>query len=142
MIIQAQIDIQVHPAAVMACYRDVAAWSEWDPDTREASIDGPFVVGTRGRLRPAKGYAVTMRLVEVAGHGFTVDAFAPLCTMHFEHVLLPIADGTRVTHRIAFSGLLAPVFARVVGGQAKKGLPVTLARLKQRLESGVATGTV
>lgn len=135
MIIEESIDIHVAPDAIMRCYRDVAAWPEWDPDTRAASIDGPFAVGSSGTLRPTKGMAVSMRLTSVSAHGFTVVSRVPLCTMRFDHDLIPIAGGTRVTHRVSFDGMLAGLFGRVVGAGVRRGLPVTLARLKARLEA-------
>ena len=134
MIIEVTIDIDVTPDLVMSCYRDVSAWPEWDPDTREAALDGPFQAGATGRLRPAKGFAVPMRLISVTRLGFTVESPAPLCTMRFEHELAPSGSGTRVTHRVTFSGPLAPFFGWLVGTRVRAGLPVTLGKLKQRLE--------
>lgn len=135
MNIEESIDIAVPPAAVMSCYRDVARWPEWDPDTRAASIDGPFQAGVHGRLKPAKGFAVAMRFTHVSERGFTVESPAPLCTMRFEHELTPTASGTRVTHRVGFSGPLSGFFSRLVGARVRNGLPTTLANLKKRLES-------
>lgn len=135
MSIEESIEINVSPATVMTCYQDVAAWSQWDPDTREASINGPFVTGATGRLQPTKGFAVPMRFVEVGTHNFTVESPAPLCTMRFEHDLTAIQNGTRVTHRVSFSGPLAPFFSWLVGSRVRQGLPITLANLKKRLET-------
>lgn len=135
MIIEETIDINVPPAVVMSCYGEVAAWPEWDPDTLEASIDGRFATGATGRLRPAKGFAVPMRFVSVTGTGFTVESPAPFCTMRFEHELLPITGGARVTHRVSFTGPLARLFGWLVGTRVRSGLPLTLRKLKQRLEA-------
>ncbi|QYF93273.1 SRPBCC family protein [Massilia sp. PAMC28688] len=135
MMIEESIDINVTPDKVMACYSDVAGWPRWDPDTRQASIDGPFRAGATGRLRPAKGFAVPMRFTSVTEHSFTVEAPAPLCKMRFEHELVPVAGGTRVTHRVSFEGLLAGFFRRLVGARVRTGLPVTMASLKQMLEA-------
>ncbi len=135
MIIEESIDIDVVTAVVMSCYRDVAAWPEWDPDTRAAKIDGAFEAGATGELRPTKGFAVPMRFVSVTALGFTVESPAPFCTMRFEHELVPIASGTRVTHRVTFQGPLSRFFGWLVGSRVRIGLPVTLAMLKRRLES-------
>lgn len=135
MIIEEKIDIHVSPDAVMACYHAVSDWPLWDPDTREARIDGPFKTGATGRLRPAKGFAVPMRFVSVTSRNFTVESPAPFCTMRFEHELVPVLAGTQVTHRVTFEGPLAGLFGRLVGSRVHVGLPVTLQKLKQRLES-------
>ena len=134
MSIEESIDISVSPDVVMACYKNVPDWPRWDPDTREATIDGPFQAGARGRLRPAKGFAVPMRFVHVTDTSFTVEAFAPFCTLRFEHELVSIAIGTRATHRVTFEGPLAFIFERLVGSRVRLGLPVTMASLKKWTE--------
>lgn len=135
MKIEETIDINVPPERVMACYRDVAGWPRWDPDTKKATIDGPFRSGATGKLHPTQGFPVAMRFTSVTGHSFTVESPAPLCTMRFEHELTPVAGGTRVTHRVSFEGLLAGFFDRLVGARVRTGLPVTLASLKRMLEA-------
>lgn len=135
MVIEENIEVRVLPLAVMNCYRDVAGWPEWDPDTREAWIEGPFRSGARGRLKPAKGFAVPMRFVSVGEQHFTVECTAPFCTMRFEHELTPAAGGTRITHRVSFEGPLARLFGHIVGSRVKAGLPVTMRSLKRHLEA-------
>ncbi len=141
MVIEEHIDIAVAPHAVMACYRDVGRWHEWDPDTKAASIDGPFRAGVTGRLTPGKGFTVSMRLSQVSATSFTVECLAPLCTMRFEHDLHLTEQGTRVVHRVSFHGVLARFFSRLVGARVQLGLPVTLARLKLRLEQQAISST-
>lgn len=135
MAIEETIDIKVSPEQVMSCYRNVAAWPEWDPDTGAASIDGPFRTGARGKLRPTKGFAVPMHFVSVTEHSFTVDCPPPLCVMRFEHELMATTQATRVTHRVSFSGPLARFFEWLVGTRVRAGLPHTLANLKKLLEA-------
>ena len=135
MVIEESIHISATPDAVMACYRDVAAWPQWDPDTKEASIEGPFETGATGRLRPTKGFAVRMRFVEVNGNSFTVECLAPLCTLRFEHIVQALGERTRVTHRVSFNGPLSAFFGGLIGPRVRTGLPVTLSKLKQHLEN-------
>lgn len=140
MMIESTIDVQASAAHVMRCYRDVAGWSRWDPDTRAASLDGPMVVGATGRLQPTKGFAVPMRVVALTPLGFTVESSVPFGTLRFEHELLPLAQGTRITHRVAFGGPLAALYARLLAPRVRAGLPLTLTRLKQHLEQPTASG--
>lgn len=135
MVIEEHIEVSVLPHAVMECYRDVGGWPAWDPDTREASIDGPFTSGATGRLKPAKGFPVPMRFVSVGQHHFTVESPVPLCTMRFEHELTPVTGGTRITHRVSFEGPLARLFGYIVGSRVKAGLPLTMRSLKRHLEA-------
>jgi hypothetical protein len=120
-------------------YANVSGWKDWDPDTKEACIDGPFEVGSKGHLTPAKGRRVPMVLTEVVpGRRFTVESKIPLLCMKFEHELHPRGQETEVIHRVAFSGLLSTLLGRIIGSQVDKGLPVTLANLKALAEASDA----
>jgi len=66
--------MQVEPDAIFRIYADVEQWPAWDPDTKQASLQGPFQVGSRGRLTPAKGSTMPMLLTEVA-HSVTFSGF-------------------------------------------------------------------
>ena len=120
---------------IFRLYQDVAAWHTWDPDTRSASLDGPFAVGTRGSLVPTEGRPVPMVLTCVEPDvRFTVESRIPLFRMVFEHELVPQGLATRVTHRVTFSGPLAVVLGRLLARRLDRGLPVTLANLKREAE--------
>lgn len=136
MNVEHRITVAAPPERIFELYRDVPGWSTWDPDTRSASLDGPFQVGSRGRLTPRQGNTVPMRLTEVTpGRSFTVESRIPLFRMVFEHELTPHGHGTEVVHRVCFSGLLTPVLGRMLRRRVDAGLPVTLARLKALAEA-------
>lgn len=133
--IQVQHLIPTGPEAIFRLYADVRLWSEWDPDTRQASLDGPFVVGSRGRLLPTEGRAVPMVLTAVTpNRSFTVECRIPGFKMVFDHELRPVAGGTEVTHRATFSGWLAPVLGRMLVARLRTGLPRTLASLSEHAQ--------
>ena len=135
--IEASIHVAATPNAVYAVWADVPHWPQWDPDTREASLDGPLATGAKGRLKPRKGFAVPMRVVEaVAGEHFTVECPVLGSVMRFEHVLRLCDGGVQVTHRVTFHGWLAGWLMRTVGQDVRRGLPVTLQGLKARVEQG------
>ncbi|EYC50773.1 polyketide cyclase [Hylemonella gracilis str. Niagara R] len=137
MHVEHQITIAASPRVIFQIYADVSNWHTWDPDTRKASLDGPFEIGTRGRLTPTQGNTVPMLLTElVADRCFTVESRIPLFRMCFEHELSPVAGNTEVTHRVTFSGLLSVVLGPMLCKRLNAGLPVTLARLKAMAESG------
>ncbi len=54
--------------------------------------------------------------------------------MHFIHRMDPIDSGTRLINQVAFSGLLSPLFARLIGKGINKGLPDSLKGIKQYIE--------
>jgi uncharacterized protein YndB with AHSA1/START domain len=136
-LVECVVDVAAPAATVYALYQDVAGWPRWDPDTAHAALSGPWAVGTRGRLKPRKGLAVTMHLTQVEpNQSFTVECPVLGSRMVFEHTLTPLADGgTRVVHRVRFVGWLAPLLHATVGRDVRSGLPVTLERLKQLAQS-------
>ena len=140
MQLEHRVIIHSPPEMIFAIYEDVANWHTWDPDTKKATLDGPFQVGSRGRLTPTKGNTVPMQLTHVAaGKAFTVESKIALFRMLFEHELSPSSQGTQVVHRVSFFGLLSYLLGPMLIRQLNVGLPITLDRLKALAESRVAT---
>jgi hypothetical protein len=135
MQVESTILIPTGPQPIFALYADVGRWHTWDPDTKQASLDGPFEAGTRGRLLPTQGNAVPMLLSSVqADRSFTVVSRIPMFKMVFEHELRPVAGGTEATHRVSFSGLLAPILGRVLAARLRRNLPLTLESLSRHAQ--------
>ena len=130
-----EIIVNTSPERIFVFYEDVANWNQWDPDVTSSSISGPFEAGATGKLKPSKGPETKISIVSVLKNkSFTVQSRLPLCTMTFEHKLIPVNSSTRVIHRVSFNGPLSFFFSRVVGGQIRKGLPGTLLGLKNAAE--------
>ena len=67
------ITIDTTPEQVFLIYKDVANWPTWDPETVSASIDGDFVVGSTGKIKPGKEPETKITWVEVTPNkSFTV----------------------------------------------------------------------
>lgn len=138
MQVEHSILIQAPAERVFRIYENVSAWHTWDPDTKRATLEGPFAVGSRGSLTPTKGNTVPMLLTKVErGSCFTVESRIPMFRMLFEHELVPDGSAVKATHRVTFSGLLSFLLGRMLAKQVDEGLPVTLANLK-RLAEGAA----
>jgi hypothetical protein len=136
MSIQESIDIAAPAAVVFDIWSDVANWNRWDPDTRESFLSGPFEVGSRGRIVPARGRGVPFVVTECTWNtSFTVEAFIPGFRMRFEHVLEPAPASVRATHRVTFFGPLRFLFGPLVDRQVRHGLPATMRSLKAYAES-------
>ena len=136
MHVEHRITVAAPAEAIFRLYEDVENWHTWDPDTKSATLDGPFEVGSRGRLTPTKGNTVPMVLTQVVpGRCFTVESKIPLFRMVFEHELHPQPGATEVVHRVTFSGLLSMVLGPMLSKQLNAGLPVTLGRLKSLAEA-------
>ena len=135
MTIEYSITIASSPEHIFAVYKDVDSWAQWDPDIEAVGMDGEFTVGTTGWLKPVGAPRTATRLVSVnEPSSFTVESKLPLCTMRFEHELQVVDAGTLATHRVLFSGPLAGVFSRLVGGKIQQGIKGTMEGLKHYAE--------
>ncbi len=133
---KASIIIQAPTSLIFKQYQDVAHWSVWDKDIKYATLDGNFTVGSQGILKPHKGPKSRFILSEVtAKQSFTTRTKLPFCCITFEHNLEETDAGTQVTHHVNFSGLLSPIFGKLVGKDIQKGLPNALTGLKSVCES-------
>ncbi len=135
MQVEHRITINASAESIFNIYQDVENWHTWDPDTKQASLEGPFAVGSKGRLTPTKGNTVPMAVTKVEpGRCFTVESKIPLFRMVFEHELVRHIGETEVIHRVTFFGPLRFVIGRMLVKQLNSGLPVTLAKLKAAAE--------
>lgn len=121
---------------IFSIYKDVNSWAQWDPDIEAVGLDGDFIAGTRGWLKPVGAPKTSTRMVSVVEPAsFTVESKLPFCTLTFEHDLKTVGESTDVTHRVLFSGPLAPLFSRIIGSKIRKGIRGTMEGLKQFAES-------
>ena len=135
MSLTAKITIDAMPEQIFAYYTDPNTWPLWDPELRAVSLPNGLRAGATGWLQPRQGprARITVSAVD-APRGFTVTSKLPLCQMSFGHDLHPDGPHTQVTHNVAFSGPLAPLFRRLIGRGIAHGLPATLAGLKRVCE--------
>ncbi|MBK6292973.1 MAG: SRPBCC family protein [Rhodoferax sp.] len=115
MQVEHRIAVAASPEVIFDIYADVENWPTWDPDTKRASIDGSFQVGSDGRLTPTKGSTVPIVLTKVVpAKCFTVESKIPLFRLLFEHELTRVPGATEVVHRVTLSGLLSIVLGHIV----------------------------
>lgn len=130
------ISIDAEPAEIFAEFTKVSDWPVWDPETESAHIDGDFVVGATGKIKPKGSPTTKIELTEVTqDKSFTVECGLPLCKMHFVHLMEKMDTGTNVVNQLEFTGLLAPVFGRLFGKSINKSIPESLSGLKNHIES-------
>jgi hypothetical protein len=116
--------VGVAPAAVWSlAYADASAWPAWNDALASASLDEPFVVGSRARVRFRTGLRLRFTLVEVEkGRLFTDESRLPGARMGHRHELQPLEGGVRLVNTIYIRGPLARLWALVLGPQARRGL--------------------
>jgi uncharacterized protein YndB with AHSA1/START domain len=133
---EASTSIAAPAATVFALYADVAGWPSWDPDLKAASLQGAFASGVIGEVVPHGGPKSALHFVEVVPNkSVRMECKLPLAKMHFDYELQTQGNNTVATHRTTFSGLLAPIWGRLIGSGMKKSLPAALAGLKRKAEA-------
>ncbi|MDF3130812.1 SRPBCC family protein [Kiritimatiellaeota bacterium B1221] len=129
------IIVHSDPATIFSVYQKVSEWPLWDPETESSSIDGDFVEGTVGKIKPKGAPASKMVLSEVSpDKSFTVACGLPLCKMYFIHELKKVDQGTEVINGVDFTGLLAPLFVRFIGREINETIPGALKGIKAYVE--------
>lgn len=94
------------PEQVWPLYADVSRWLEWDSGLVGVTLDGDFVVGSRGTLEVEGQPPLAWELVEVEeGRLFTdVTDIPGVATLTFVHRIEPTADGSLITHEVRIVG--------------------------------------
>ena len=117
-------------------YCQPTRWPEWDHGTVLVTVDGPLQEGTRGALKPAKGPKAAFTVTEVTpGVSFTDVTKLPLTTLEFAHVIEVVGGTTVFTHRVTMTGLLTPLFSRLVGRTIAADLPAAMRSLATLAEA-------
>ncbi|HEY2160962.1 MAG TPA: SRPBCC family protein [Solirubrobacteraceae bacterium] len=125
---------------VWSLWSDAAQWPHWNPTIAEVSLQGPFVDGTRGTLKPAHGPRSKVVLRDVhPGSGFADVARLPGAEMRVEHEVVDGADGgSRVTERAVLSGPLARVWSLLLGRQLQRDMAAGAEATARTAESGAS----
>lgn len=129
------ISIHSNPSEIYSVYENVSDWPTWDPETESASLDGEFIVGATGKIKPKGAPESIIKLIEVTrNHSFSVECNLPLCKMKFVHELNKTDKTTEVINKIIFTGILAPIFGRLIGKGINKSVTHSLTGLKKHIE--------
>ena len=125
-------------AQVWALWSRPHEWNRWDEGLEWVTLEGTFVSGTWGRLKPVGGPEVKFVILEAwPERGFTDRALLPLTRLDFIHLYTPgplPEQGGRVTVRIEMRGVLTPLFKRIIGRDIQKTLSATLDRFAAQAE--------
>ena len=129
------------PGTFFAEWADMASWPEWNLDTEWVRLDGPFVEGATGQLKPRGGPTVTFvvaRLVE--GEEFTDVSTLLGARLTFRHLVDAAPGGTTVSVEATLTGPLAPLWRLVLGKGVRTSMQPDLDRLAERAERAAVSG--
>jgi hypothetical protein len=124
------------PAKIWREWADVAGWPRQNALLESAELKGPFAKGSRIGLRPKKGPASTIEIIEATeNRSFVGRGSIPLGELRIEHeVRERSGGGAEFTHRIVLTGPLRGLFVRLFARQMADNLPAmmrTIARLAE-----------
>ncbi|MGY2875393.1 hypothetical protein ACVW00_002583 [Marmoricola sp. URHA0025 HA25] len=128
------------PAAFFAEWADMARWPEWNLDTEWVRLDGPFVEGATGALKPKGGPKVAFvvaRLVD--GKEFTDVSSLVGAKLTFRHLVDAVPGSTTVSVEATLTGPLAPVWRLILGKGVRESMLPDLERLARRAEEAEQT---
>ena len=131
------IDIAAKPDLVWQVITDVEHWPEWTPSVKSIRrLDkGPLVKGSRALVRQPKLPPAMWKVTEVNDRGFTWTSGLPGLWVIAHHSVEPAESGSRATLSLRYTGLLAPLVARLTRSVNDPYLKLEAEGLKKRSET-------
>ncbi len=115
---------------VWKIWADVAHWDAWDSEIEYARLDGPFMLGQTGELKPKGGPKAKTKIIAFSsGESYSDVTKMPLANIRFDHRVEDHGKTRIVTHTISMSGPLGFLFAKLLGKNLAEGLQRSLPRL-------------
>ncbi len=131
---EASATSSARPEAIWEAWTDVAGWSEAD-EIESAEIDGPFQPGatitSKAKGLPASKLTVTRTEQPKI---WTDETRSPGVRMAFDHVIEPVASGTRLTERVVIRGPLALLVAPLLRKRLLALFRASVAHVAERAE--------
>jgi uncharacterized membrane protein len=137
-IFEAVADIDATPALIWAVLCDVERWPEWTSTmTSVRRLDhGPFGVGSKAKIVQPKLRDAIWEVTELdANKSFTWISRNPGVYVTGRHCVDSVGECSRVSLSLEFTGLLAPIVARVYRDLNRRYLATEAQGLKRRCET-------
>ncbi|PPJ24393.1 hypothetical protein C5E45_26675 [Nocardia nova] len=123
------------PADFFAVWSDMATWPEWNADTEWVRLDGPFVEGATGTLKPKGGPKVAFVIEKLNGEEFVDVSRLFGARLIFAHHVVETAAGTEVSVTISMTGPLRRLWSALMGGGLADSVHRDLAALVETAEA-------
>lgn len=117
--------------ALWSAWSDVPSWPRWDTELAEARLEGPFSVGTIGRMRAKRGGVWSkFRIVQIdRDKGYFCVVGMPGGQLRFNRTFERMEFGTLcITHDLIFTGALGWLYALLIGRRTNRLYPEMLRR--------------
>jgi hypothetical protein len=113
----------------------MATWPEWNADTEWVRLDGPFVEGATGVLKPKGGPKVPFVVASLTDREFVDVSRLVGARLTFDHQIAPTAEGCRIDVRVTIRGPLARIWVLILGKGFRATLQPDLDRLVALVEA-------
>lgn len=138
LIVEQAVKTKASINAVWRLYEDVSIWPKWDHGLESVILNGAFIEGSTGKLKPKGGPVVKFMLTEVVPKQLFRDrSFLPFCEIHFFHELRNLGSEVVIRHRVEMTGALAFVFSILIGRGIKQDFSQTMANLVSLAEESL-----
>jgi uncharacterized membrane protein len=124
--------------AFFARWGDMETWPEWNTDTAWVRLEGPFVQGATGVLKPKGGPKVPFTVTRLDDHAFVDVSRMPGGRITFDHRIRETAAGTSVEVTVSIDGPLGWLWRRILGDGFRTSLRPDLDRLVATVEADQA----
>jgi hypothetical protein len=105
-------------------WTDVNHWTDWHGDLDYCKMDLPFQVGHHFILKPKGVKPFKIVLTEIdEGRSFTDCTHFFGANMYDTHVLEETADGLLLSSKLVVTGLLAPLWVKLVARHVADSVP-------------------
>lgn len=114
---------------------DVEKWHQWDTELISANLDGNFVLGAKGSMKPKTGPLLPFYISEFTPHqSYTINTKMPIGGLVIKRSLSTENGMVLFTDDIQFTGFLKLIFGVILGGTFRKVLPEVMNNFKKMAE--------
>lgn len=120
------------PATIWRIWTDVPNWHQWDSGLQKAELNGPFRLGTKGRLTDMDGRRSKFKITAYEeGISYTFSTGLPLGKLHVRRYLSVENGLITFTHEVWFTGLGGRLIGKKIGPRFRELLPEVLHSIKE-----------
>lgn len=132
---QNRIETTASPSDLWTVWTDVSSWKNWDTGLKDASLEGDFKVGARGKIISLGGRSARFQITEIdPNRSYTFKTKLPFCSMYIRRYSEKIEGNLFFTHQVWFKGLASGYFFKQLGPEFKRMLPQVMENVKNLAE--------
>lgn len=116
-------------------WTDVSNWKNWDSGLKDATLNGEFKIGNKGKIISQKGPNSKFIITKVnEGISYQFKSKIPFGWLIITRTMENKNGLTFFTHEVEFTGVLKKFFGKQLGIKFKSMLPGVLTKIKEIAE--------